>query len=85
MLTTVTLCRGCVSGAQISNIRDKIMMGDDEYRWDAIDGYDELELVSSTCNDDALLTLCSATTLRSRRRSVVSFARAISIPRNSTA
>lgn len=42
MLTPVTLSRGCVSGAQIQNMRDKISMGDGEYRWDAIDGYDDL-------------------------------------------
>jgi len=34
---------GCVSGAQIQHMRDKISAGDDKYRWDAIDGYDELE------------------------------------------
>lgn len=43
VLTSVGSCRGCVSGAQIQNVRDAISNGDDEYRWDAIDGYDELE------------------------------------------
>lgn len=32
-----------MSGAQIENMRDKIRMVDDEYRWDAIDGYEELK------------------------------------------
>jgi hypothetical protein len=43
LLTSVGSGRGCVSGAQIQNVRDAISTGDDEYRWDAIDGYDELE------------------------------------------
>lgn len=43
MLTPFNSRRGCVSGAQIENIRDKIRMGDNEYRWDAIDGYEELK------------------------------------------
>lgn len=35
---------GCVSGLVIQNIRDAISKGEDEdYAWDAIDGYDELE------------------------------------------
>lgn len=41
----VASCRGCVSGAQIKNMRDKSSMGGDDYRFDAIDGYDELEYV----------------------------------------
>ena len=36
--------RGCVSGAQIANIRRDIGTdGKDEYDWEAIDGYDELK------------------------------------------
>ena len=37
------LRRGCVSGFTVTNIRDDIKEGDDEYEWDKIDGYDELE------------------------------------------
>ncbi|KUI57649.1 hypothetical protein VP1G_04967 [Cytospora mali] len=33
---------GCVSGAQIENLREAIRKGDDEYDFDMIDGYDEL-------------------------------------------
>jgi hypothetical protein len=48
MLTQPSLFRrGCVSGLVIKNIRDAISKGeDDDYAWDAIDGYDELESVS---------------------------------------
>jgi hypothetical protein len=43
---TNILTRGCVSGEQISNIRNKIGQDKDgEYRWDAIDGWEELEYV----------------------------------------
>jgi hypothetical protein len=38
----ITFFRGCVSGAQVCNMRDKISMGDGKFRWDAIDGYDDL-------------------------------------------
>ena len=34
--------RGCVSGAQIGNMRDKILK-DGSYECDMIDGFDELE------------------------------------------
>ncbi|KAK1768890.1 zf-PARP-domain-containing protein [Phialemonium atrogriseum] len=34
---------GCVSGLVIENIRDKIAKGEDDYDFDAIDGFDELE------------------------------------------
>lgn len=37
------MCRGCVSGDQIKNIRDTIGEGGDEYDWDMLDGYDDLE------------------------------------------
>ncbi|KUI73385.1 hypothetical protein VM1G_08936 [Cytospora mali] len=33
---------GCISGAQIENLREAIGKGDDEYDFDMIDGYDEL-------------------------------------------
>ena len=46
-MTIVILHRGCVSGHVIQNIRDKIGNGEGDYDWDAIDGYDELGLVSS--------------------------------------
>lgn len=36
------VCRGCVSGQQIENLRDAIAKGDGEYDFDAIDGYDEM-------------------------------------------
>ena len=35
--------RGCVSGAQVQNMRDAIGDGAGSYDWDRIDGYDELE------------------------------------------
>ncbi|OTB17037.1 hypothetical protein K445DRAFT_287395 [Daldinia sp. EC12] len=34
---------GCVSGKTITNLQEKISSGDDEYQWDMIDGYDELD------------------------------------------
>lgn len=37
------LRRGCVSGFTVTNIRDDIMEGDDEYEWDKLDGWEELE------------------------------------------
>ena len=36
--------RGCVSGEQVVHLREKIGKDDNgEYRWDAIDGWEELE------------------------------------------
>lgn len=38
------LCRGCVSGKQLENLRDYIAVGGEaKYDFDMIDGYDELE------------------------------------------
>ena len=37
------LCRGCVSGFTVTNIQSDISEGDDEYEWDKIDGWEELE------------------------------------------
>lgn len=37
----LTLPRGCVTGAQIKHMRDYLLdPATDEYRWDALDGYD---------------------------------------------
>ena len=44
MLTTAH--RGCVSGFTVQNMHDNIKKGD-ELDWDMLDGYDELECVSS--------------------------------------
>jgi hypothetical protein len=41
---TNLLTRGCVSGAQIVNLRKEIgRVGNGEYNWDAIDGWEDLE------------------------------------------
>ncbi|KAK0633096.1 poly polymerase and DNA-ligase Zn-finger region-domain-containing protein [Immersiella caudata] len=33
---------GCVSGAQILNLRQSLAAGGEDYNWDLLDGYDEL-------------------------------------------
>jgi serine/threonine-protein kinase ATR len=39
----VDTIRGCVSGAQIGTLRELCDMGDGEYDYNIIDGYDEME------------------------------------------
>ena len=40
----IPVCRGCVSGEQVLNIREAIATDvEDEYDWDKLDGWEELE------------------------------------------
>lgn len=64
--------RGCVSGAQIENLREAIRTGDDEYDFDMIDGYDEMGYVPSLsyhCGFQETDCHPSVITLSSKRRS----------------
>lgn len=66
--SALVLVRGCVSGAQIQHMQDKIRQADGSYNWDMIDGYDELEYVHVPVGVRHVLfdsVTCILTTLRS--------------------
>lgn len=35
--------RGCVSGLKVTNLQESISDGGDEYKWEMIDGWEDLE------------------------------------------